>query len=476
MSQVKSIFMNTSWMSVSQVITSICAFLWTILIARYLGVSDYGIVSFAISFTGIIVIFMDLGMSTYITREISKHRNLVTKYVNNIFFFKILLAIFLFFLSGLILVLLGSPSLTLIVTLIFTFEMIAISMVGFLNGVFQAFEELKYQSIGTILNSGLLLIGILLTMYHNWGVIAIAFSYVVGYFIYFLYMFIKYVQKFSFPKMEINLPFIKSIVINSLPFGLTNFFYTIYFSIDVVMLSYLAGDYSTGLYKSAYNIITVFTTFFPVYQNVIFPVMSKFFEESRDLIKVSYELSVKYLLLFILPISVGIFFYARPVVDLIYNNQYSLATTPVQILIWTVSFLFINGAASTLLNAVDREVIVTKIYIAAAIFNVILNFILIPLYSYDGAAIATVLSEVLITILTLYYIFQTDFKLDIGLLKTVIKLIIATIILAIVLYLINVSVWLAIPIGLVVYIILLFVTRVVDDNDKYIINELLKKE
>ena len=289
-------------------------------------------------------------------------------------------------------------------------------------------------------------------------------------------MLSKYLQKFSFPHFEIDLSFIKSTIINSLPFGLTNFFYSIYFSIDIVMLSYLTGNYSTGLYKSAYNIITVFTTFFPVYQNVIFPVMSKFFKESRDLIKVSYELSVKYLLLFILPLSVGIFFYARPLVDLIYRNQYSLATTPVQILIWTVSFLFINGAASTLLNAVDRETIVTRIYIVAAIFNVILNLILIPLYSYDGAAIATVLSEVVITVLTLYYIFKTDFKPDVGLLKNVIKLIIVSLILAIVLYWINVSVWLAIPIGLIVYVVLLILIRVIDDNDKYIINELLNRK
>ena len=102
MNQIKSIFKNTGWLSVSQVITSICAFLWTIIIARYLGVSDYGIVSFAISFTGLLGIVMDLGISTYITREIAKHKNLVRKYFNNIFFFKLILATILLFLSGLI--------------------------------------------------------------------------------------------------------------------------------------------------------------------------------------------------------------------------------------------------------------------------------------------------------------------------------------------------------------------------------------
>lgn len=475
MNQIKSIFKNTSWLSVSQVITSICAFLWTILIARYLGVSDYGILSFAISFTSLVSIFMDLGMSTFITREIAKNKNLLFKYVNNIFLFKLILAFALLIISNLALYALGYPYTTILVTLIFTMEMIFLSMVAFLNGVFQAFENVKYQSIGTILNCIFLLLGILITMGLDLGVVYIAISYAIGYLAYFVFMILEYVPKFGFPKFELDFKFIKEVVIGSIPFGLTNFFYTIYFSIDIVMLSILAGDYATGLYKSAYNLITVFTTFFIVYQAVIFPVMSKFFKESQNLIKVSYELSVKYLLLIIIPISVGVFYYAMPLINLIYTNQYSLASTPVQILIWTVSFLFINGAASVLLNAIDKEKTVTKIYIIAAIFNVCLNLILIPMLSYDGAAIATVLSEILITILTLHYIFKTNYKPDLGLLKNIIKLVICGFILAIVLNFINVSMWLAIPIGVLVYLISLIITKTIDSTDRYIIKELMEK-
>ena len=474
MNQVKSIFNNTSWMSVSQAIASVCAFLWTIIIARYLGVSGYGIVSFAISFTSILGIFLDFGISTYITREAAKDKGLIHKFVNNIIVFKILIAIILFILSVIILYLLGYSILTIIVTLIFSIETVFISMTFLFNAIFQAVENLKYQSIGNILNSALLLCGILIIVGFNLGPISVAIAYAVGFLGYLLYMLYAYTKRFGWPKFAFDYGFIKSVVINSAPFGLTNFFYMIYFSIDIVMLSYLCGDYATGLYRSAYNIISIFTAFFAVYQGVAFPVMSKFFKKSSELVKTSYEMSVKYLLLILLPITVCIFFYAMPIMNLIYNNQYSLATTPMQILIWTVSFLFINGAATTLLNAVNRETVVTKIYIWAAIFNVILNLILIPFYSYDGAAIATVLSEILITILSLYHISKRDFKPDMSLLKTVIKLIFATLILAIVLYWTNLPVWLDIPIGLVVYIILLFITRVVDDNDRYVISELLK--
>ena len=51
MNQVQTIFKNMSWLMISQIIASICGFIWTILMARYLGVNDYGIIGFATSLT-----------------------------------------------------------------------------------------------------------------------------------------------------------------------------------------------------------------------------------------------------------------------------------------------------------------------------------------------------------------------------------------------------------------------------------------
>ena len=252
-------------------------------------------------------------------------------------------------------------------------------------------------------------------------------------------------------------------------------FYTIYFSIDVVMISWLAGDYATGLYNSAYKIISVFTAFYVIYQYVIFPLMSKLYTEDTNLLKISFEQSFKYSLLVLLPLTIGVYFYSPYIINLIYSSQYALASPAMQILIWTVVFLFINGVATSLLNSIGKEVSVTKIYLIAAIFNIVLNFLTIPVWSYIGASITTVLSEILILILMMYSISKTEYKPDLSLLKTVLKLIICGIILAIVLYLANVSFWLAIPVGLIVYLASLFITHTIDDTDKYIINELLNR-
>ena len=111
-------------------------------------------------------------------------------------------------------------------------------------------------------------------------------------------------------------------------------------------------------------------------------------------------------MLVMIPLAVATVFYSGDVMTLIYGQEYSAGASVLSILIWTVCLLFISGAANTLLNASHREVTVTKIYAVAAVFNIALNFILIPYLSYNGAAITTVLSDVLIVIIQAYVIYK----------------------------------------------------------------------
>ena len=475
MSQIKTLFKNIGWVTSSQIIVNLCAFIWTISIARYLGVNDYGILSFAISFTVLLGMGTDIGMTLLATKEISQDKSKTSRYINNIIPFKVVLSILLFIFTALILILLGYNKLVIEITLIMSLETIFICMVNFFGGVFQAHENQKVGSVGAILNSVLLVLFTLIVIILDLGIIFVALSYAISYLIFMLYMSINLINEFGFPKFEIDLCFWKKTAKKAIPFGLSIFFYTIYFSIDVVMIQFLSGDYATGIYNSAYKIISVFTAFYVIYNTVIFPLMSKLYAEDEKLLKLSFEQSIKYSLLLLLPICIGVYFYSPYIIDLIYSNAYALASVPMQILIWTIVFMFINGVTSSLLNSIGKELSVTKIYIIAAVFNIVLNYITIPIYSYNGAAFTTVLSEMLILVLMSFSISKTEYKPELSLLKTIVKLIVCGIILAIVLYLINVSLWLAIPLGLVVYLISLVITKSVDDTDKYIINELLNR-
>ena len=475
MSQVRTMFKNMSWIFVSQVIACICGFIWTILIARYMSVSEYGILGFAISLTGIISFTMDWGISTHIVRHISTDYSSAPKYVGNAIPLKGIFSIGSIVLTLVILILMKSDELTICVTLLFLIQRIVLSLNEFIIGCFQAFEEGKYQGIrNTILNL-LQLIFLFIAVFSDLGIYGITLAYVLANVLACIYSYYILVKRITKPKYELDTNFCKKITKISIPFAVTGLLFSIYYSIDMVMLSHLVGNNATGVYNAAYKLISVLTLFYSVYGSVIFPIMSKLYKNNEELLIVSFEKSIKYLSLIMIPIAVGTAVYSLDIIQLIYGHKYDAAAGPLSILIWTVCLLFINGPCNSLLNASHKEVSVTKIYLIAAIFNFILNLIMIPYLTYIGAAITTVLSDLLILIIQFYVLYKSGKKPNKKLYYDIGKIITGSAILAIALHLLNLNMWLALPVGIIIYFTTLYILKLFDKDDKYIIKEILGK-
>lgn len=475
MGQITTIFKNMSWILISQIIASICGFIWTILIARYLGVQEYGILGFATSLTAILSITSDWGISTHIVRHIATNYESSPKYLGNALPLKSIFAIGTLFLTCILLLIIKSDEITLTVTLLFTLEIIIKSFINLLNGAFQAFEEGKYQGIGNTLLNSLLLIFILIAIFTDLGIIGIAISYLIANFITLTFEYYYLNKKITNPKFELDTTFCKKITLYSIPFAISSLLYSIYFSIDVVMLTHISGNYATGVYNAAYKLITVLTVFYTAYTAVIFPVMSKFFKENEKILTIIYEKSIKYLMLIMIPLSIATQIYATEIVQLIYGQEYYASAQILSILIWTVCLLFIASPGNILLDSSHKEVTVTKIYAIVAVFNIILNFILIPKFSFIGAAIATVLSDILIVIIQKYIIHKIGHKPNKKLYTDLIKITIGSIVLGIALYFLNLNMWIALPIGIMIYLTVVYLLKVFDNDDKYVIKEILGK-
>ena len=473
MSQIKTIFNNMSWLLVSQIIASICGFIWTILMARYLGVSKYGILGFGISLTGILAITLDFGISSHIVRSVATDYDSAPKYLGNVIPLKSIFSIGTFVLTLIILIIMKADQITITVTLLFSIETIINTFKNLLNGVFQAFEEGKYQGIGNIISNLLLFAFILITIYTDLDIYGITFSYILANLIALIYEYYVLNKHIIKPKFEFNWSFCKKVTLLSIPFALASFFYTIYYSIDVVMLTHLVGAYPTGIYNAAYKLISVLTLFYSIYVAVIFPAMNKFYKNDERLLTISLEKSIKYLSLIMVPIAVATMFYSKDIIQLIYGNTFDAASSALSILIWTVCLLFINGACAMLLQASHKEVTVTKIYAIAAIFNIVLNIFMIPHYSYNGAAFTTVMSDLLILIIFAYIIYKLKYTINKKLYLDIVKILLGSGILGIALYLLNLNMWVALPVGIIIYLIAVWALRVFDGDDKYVINEIL---
>ena len=475
MNKVRTIFANMSWLMISQIITSVCAFVWTLLTARYLGVSDYGILGTATSFSVIIIVVADLGVTTYITRTIAVDYNVEKEYLGNAIGLKLILSVIYLILTLFISVILGWNNYVILITFLFAIESLIKSFYNLLFASFQAHEMMKYQAITNTLLNVLTLVFIVIICFADFGLIGISFAYILANMIGLIYCVLALTRHIVVPKILFDLSFFRKLIIAGIPFALTTLFYTLYYSIDMVMITQFSTTYSTGLYNSTYKLINVLTLFYTIYSAVIFPVMSKLFKNGKDMLGFSFVKSIKYLSMITIPLAVATFFYAGDVISLCYGNQYADADNVLKILIWTVCFLFINGACSMILNASHKETSVTKIYSIAAVFNAGLNLLLIPYFSAHGAAFATVLTDVLILILEMYMVSKINQLPDKHLIFDLIKIIIASAIMGGVFYLVHMSLWLAIPVGIIVYFLVIILIKFFDNDDKIIIKQILGK-
>jgi O-antigen/teichoic acid export membrane protein len=191
MNPVQRVAKNISVMFVSQIITYVLAFIFVMYSARYLGVDNFGIMSFALAFSGIMIIFADLGLSSLMVREASRNKKLMESYLKNILSLKLILGISTFIISILIVLALGYNLSDIQVIAIITAYTLLTSLSSMFYALFQTFEKLEYQSIGQIMTSVLLISGALYLIYNKSDLLGFALLYLFVGVIMVLYAFTK---------------------------------------------------------------------------------------------------------------------------------------------------------------------------------------------------------------------------------------------------------------------------------------------
>lgn len=434
MSNVQRIAKNISFLLISQIINVIFGFFYTIYMARYLGAEGFGILSFAIAFTGIFAIFVDLGLSTLAVREISKEKKLESYYISNIMLIKVILSVLTFGLSLLVLNILDYPKQIIEVVNIVMLSIIITSFSQVISSVFQVHQKLEYQSFCTVLNSILMFLGVITAIYHNFSVTGFAYLYLSISIIIFVINILIYKLKFVSPIIEINLKKWKSIIASAIPLGLLSIFVIIFVRVDSVMLSKLVGEVAVGWYNAAFVIVQNLSYLTSAIMTVLFPLFSKFHANSETSFKELYQKSFKYLLIIAIPIGIFTSISANAIILLVYGNQYINSGIALQILVWWYVIGSINWLFGTVLNSTNRQNIFLFASFICLLFNVILNLYLIPIFSFVGASITTIATELILFCILFYFFPKNIYKPS---LLVIFKPLLASIIMGVCIYILK---------------------------------------
>ncbi len=418
---------NTTWFTLALILQKIISFVYFTYLARVLGAENLGQYVFALSFVTIFSIIVDFGSNHFITREVAKDHLLSQKLLSNVFGFKIFSSILSVVIIFLTVNLLGYQILTKQLIYIATFLMLVESLVISCYAIIRGWHNLKYESFGTVTVQLLITIIGIITLQFTTNLQVLLFVLLavnilnLFYALSLLYWKLNLKIKFSF-----DFDYWKKIFLIILPFALSAGFTKVYGAFDQVLLSKLASNVALGYYAVAYK-LTFALQFLPLALVAsLYPAMSTYFTHDKDMLNKAFTRAVYYLLILTIPLSFGIIFLADKFILTLYTEEYIGSILPLQILIASLIFLFINFPLGSLLNAANKQSRNTLNIGLAMIFNILLNLFLIPQFQAVGAAIASFLSTFILFLLNLFIaksLLKIDYKY---LLKVTIKTLFAS--------------------------------------------------
>lgn len=471
MSVARRIAKNTTVLFIAQIITYVLGFFITVYTVRYLSVDGFGILSTALALTGILMVFMDLGLGTLTVREVARDKSLTRKYVGNTIIMKLILSFSTFLLTVLIVNIIDYPEITKTVVYILTISFIFNALSSIFYSIFQSFEKMEFQSVATILNSVVMLIGTLLAIYFGLDVIAFAMVYLIANGVNLIYNFLVYSWKFHLPKIAVDLGFWKPTIKEALPLSITSIFSMMIFRVDTVILSIMKGAEAVGFYNAAYRLMEALIFFPAVYTTSIFPVFSALYVSSQKPLKSAYEKSFKYLTILSLPIAVGTTLLADQIILLIFKSAYIPSILTLQIVIWVLPFTFVNYILGSLLTSMNRQYTVLKITIICLAMNIMMNIILIPIYSYLGAAFVTVITDAFSVALSFFVVSRLVSRVAVH--KVIFKPAIACLIMALFILLIKTNLFIEIVLATLIYFGVLIALKTFTPEDYDLFRQIL---
>ncbi len=398
MSTLRRALGNSTLMMVSQLVTWTTSLALTGAIGRTLGDEGFGDLYLAMSWTVIFGVLVGFGLDQQLTRAVARDRTVLSQYLLNSMALKICLFVLTYALITGIVYVLGYPPEVRKTTAIFSCVLLFQGMNGLLGASYQAFERITYSTVGgTLEKVCVALIGIYL-LTHGYGVQALVATYVAvacGNMLWQMY----FLRKLASIRPAIDLRIWPQLLRGGVPFFWFWVLTSVYFRVDVIILSKLTSSEVVGWYGSAYKLFETLM-FLPtiVSMVIMYPILARLSAQSRDGLRFAMEKGLGIMLMLGTPICVGLFTLAGPIITLIYGDKdFAPAVPALQWLAVALFLLYVNHMMVVSLWSLNQEKKMIPAAGVAVFINMGLNFVLIPRYGHLGAAASTVATELFLT-------------------------------------------------------------------------------
>ena len=405
---------NAAWIIGAKIVQAIANLLITMLTARVLGPANFGLVEYAMSVAAFAAPIMHLGITSILVQELVLHPAQEGELLGS--------GITACFASGLLSIvgILAFVSIanrneteTLIVCGLYSVTLLAQAL-EIITYWFQAHLLSKYPAVVSLMAYLVVSAYKAYILISHKSIYWFALSNAIDYLLISIFLMLCY-HRLGGQKMRVSVQTIKRLMSKGKYYILSGLMIKIFSQTDRVMLKLIIGDEATGYYAAAVTCAGM-TSFVVV--AVIDSARPTIFQSKKDS-AVLFEKNMirlySVIIYFGLLQSIGITLFSRIIVSIMYGPQYLQTVQALRIVVWYTTFSHLGAVRNIWLLAEGKQRLIWRIDVSGAAVNVLLNLILIPWIGVNGAAIASLITQIATNVFVVWLI--KDVRLNIKLMR-----------------------------------------------------------
>jgi O-antigen/teichoic acid export membrane protein len=368
---------------------SLAAFIF---LQRRWDVATYGQYALIKNWVAIFATFSDLGLNALTIREVAHRKSLAGYYLRNVMGIRSFFSIILVAVFAAVGILLHYEPLIQIGLVIMGLRIILDCAAGGYVYLLQAHERMGTHGLIVVIGSLIRLTGIVAVVSLGCGIWGVSSIWVLASGICLLILiFIGFSKKWKPDFSKWKWSEMKRVLSQALPLATFWSLQMLYYRVDTVILKSLQGNEAVGLYDTAYTYLDSTLRLSMLFGLSVFPLISAVQKNKSDFARITLK-AIKLLLLLGIPITIGGYLLATPIIVFLSSSKYISSGPLFSILCLSVVPFFISNIYIIVLT-VKKPKFLNILYFSLFVLNVVLNFIFIPIWGANGAAWATVLCE-----------------------------------------------------------------------------------